>query len=296
MGNELTPAEDSSSSHHWARLALAVGLVAGAALIGGVQPAAAAVQPKDPLGNVLSIFDPSGQPMPTGDVPGWKQVFADDFRTTVLLGDFPNLVSDKWGAYGDGWKDTTGNGINFPSKVVSVVNGVMDFHLRSEQGQRLVSAPVPKIPEPEGGPQPYGRYVVRFRADPMPGYKIAWLLWPDSNVWEEGEIDFPEGDLDSDIWAFMHFRDSPKEQDWFNTKTAFKGWHTAEIEWTPNLVQFTLDDKIVGRSTDPSRIPDTPMHWVLQTESNSTTTSSILQISGHVKIDWVTAYRMADTK
>src|SRR5215472_1874929 len=32
---------------------------------------------------------PSGEPMPVGDIPGWHQVFSDDFTTDVPLGSFP---------------------------------------------------------------------------------------------------------------------------------------------------------------------------------------------------------------
>jgi len=39
----------------------------------------------------------------------------------------------------------------------------------------------------------YGRYAIHFKADPVPGYKTSWLLWPDSEKWpQDGEIDFPE--------------------------------------------------------------------------------------------------------
>ncbi|HEY0755327.1 MAG TPA: hypothetical protein VGD98_15315, partial [Ktedonobacteraceae bacterium] len=54
--------------------------------------------------------DPSGQALPVGNLPGWHQVFTDNFSTNVALGHFPNAVSNKWSAYQDGWKDTSGNG------------------------------------------------------------------------------------------------------------------------------------------------------------------------------------------
>src|SRR5690349_1934362 len=64
-----------------------------------------------------SGIDPSGQTMPTGDITGWRQVFADNFSTPVPLGSFPSMVSTKWTAYSDWVPDTTGNGRYFPSKV-----------------------------------------------------------------------------------------------------------------------------------------------------------------------------------
>src|SRR5690242_12804522 len=43
--------------------------------------------------------DPSGQPMPVGDLPGWHQIFTDNFAANVPLGSFPAAVASKWTAY-----------------------------------------------------------------------------------------------------------------------------------------------------------------------------------------------------
>ena len=160
--------------------------------------------------------DPSGIPVPAGNVSGWNQVFSDNFSTNVPLGGFsdctlagtvatsdcaglPAAVSAKWFAYPDGWSDTEGNGTYEPSQVLSIHNHELDFYMHSNAaGEPLVSAPEPKIPgAAPGGGQLYGAYMVRFRADLLPGYKTAWLLWPDAydngqaNWPSDGEIDFP---------------------------------------------------------------------------------------------------------
>jgi hypothetical protein len=235
---------------------------------------------------------PSGQPMPRGDLPGWKQIFADDFTTDVALGSFPGAVASSWSAYSDGSKDTSRNGTYFPSKVVSIRHGLMDLHLHTEGGIHMVAAPLPKLSATKPYGQLYGRHAVRFRADALHGYKTAWLLWPDSSRWPaDGEIDFPEGDLDQGICAYMHHMGatSPSDQDWFCPRAAFTSWHTAVIEWTPTAVRFVLDGQLAGTST--SRIPSTPMHWVLQTETALSGGPPSAATDGHVQIDWVTAYR-----
>jgi hypothetical protein len=38
---------------------------------------------------------PSGADMPLGDLPGWRQIFTDDFTTVVPLESFPSAVSTK---------------------------------------------------------------------------------------------------------------------------------------------------------------------------------------------------------
>jgi beta-glucanase (GH16 family) len=253
--------------------------------------------------------------MPVGDIPGWHQVFADDFITDAPVGTFsgcsqpsggtiltahctglPPSVAAKWFAYPDGWKDTTGHGTYYPSKVMSIQNGVLNLYIHTENGVHMVAAPVPKIPGGSGSDAGllHGRYVVRFRSDALPGYKTAWLLWPDSGVWPgDGEIDFPEGNLDGTINAFMHYMNatSGSQQDAYSTTATYPTWHTAVIEWMPSYCSFSLDGTVIGTST--SNIPSTPMHWVLQSE---TTTDGLVPsdtTAGNIQIDWVAVYTPA---
>ena len=150
--------------------------------------------------------------MPVGNLPGWRQVFADDFRTAVPLGRFPAAVSQRWWAYPTSYHDTSNHGTYDPGRTTRISGGLMRIHLYTAGGRARVSAPVPRIPgtasRSNGSPGGlrYGRYSVRFRADPVPGdYKTAWLLWPDSGRWPaDGEIDFPEGNLDRDHRAYVH--------------------------------------------------------------------------------------------
>ncbi len=244
--------------------------------------------------------------MPVGDIPGWNEVFADDFTTNVRIGEFsdckprstiassdcaglPAAVSSQLFAYPDGWHDTNADGTYQPSKVLSIEDGELDYYLHSADNAHLVSAVEPKIPGGTGfGGLKYGAYAVRFKSESLANYKTAFLLWPDSNVWpRDGEIDYPEGDLNGTFTAAMHLMGatSGSQQAFFQTHTTFASWHTAVIEWTPLLTRFILDGKIVG--TADKAIPDTPMHWVLQVEAHGHPSDSE---AGHVDIDWITAY------
>jgi beta-glucanase (GH16 family) len=235
--------------------------------------------------------------MPVGDIAGWHQIFSDDFTTSVPVGSFPGSVyAGKWTAYPDGWKDTSKNGTYYPSKVLSVQNGVLNMYLHTENGIHMVSAPEPTLPGAVGheGGLLYGRYTVRFRADSVPGYKTAWLLWPDSETWPQGgEMDFPEGDLTGTIDAFMHWQNgtSGSSQDAYSTNATYASWHTATIEWLPTSVTFVLDGQVIGRST--SNIPNTPMHLVLQTETSLNGVAPANSAAGNVQIAWVAAYTPA---
>ncbi|NIZ92036.1 glycoside hydrolase family 16 protein [Kineosporiaceae bacterium B12] len=226
--------------------------------------------------------------MPKGDLPGWRQVFTEDFTTPAPLGSFPGRsYSASWTGY-DGFLDTAKRGTYAPGKVLSVHDGALDMFLHSENGRPQVAAPVPLVDGQWNG-QTYGRYSVRFRSDPVAGYKTAWLLWPTDDDWNKGEIDFPEGSLAGTIDLFNHCPGDPSRNCFAaGTGTSYADWHVATVEWTPAGVSYSLDGRAVGFS-DVS--PSTAMRWTLQTETDGRTTSA--KASGHLLVDWAVMYARA---
>ena len=237
----------------------------------------------------------------TGDLPGWKQVFVEDFSAgDVPIGGFPGpLYRAKWSAgYKDGTPDTAGqlNGGKtgyYPSKVLSVRNGTLDWYLHSENGITMGAAPTPKIPNASSNPPRansllHGRYSVRYRADAIPGFKTAWLLWPDSGVWpRDGEVDFPEGDLAKIIYGAVHYdRNGADAFEKFDSDQSVTSWHVATMEWSPGRIEFFLDGRSLGVST---KAPTTPMHLILQTES-CLTGCPAPTAQGHVSLDWISIW------
>jgi hypothetical protein len=225
--------------------------------------------------------------MPTGNLPGWRQVFTEDFTSNVALGSWPGAYASKWGDYTyPGSHDTNGGAEWNTVKDVSASGGTADYYLHSENGKAFAAAILPRT-----AAQTYGRYEVRFKVDPgMTGWKSAWLLWPDDDVWPaHGEIDWPEGDLTGDMEGFMHYADRNGGQDWAPSHVAFASdWHTATTEWLPGSVKYYLDGNPIGTFT--TKVSSYPMHWVLQSESGS---SSRPTGSGHIKIDWAVIYTPA---
>src|SRR3954447_1852632 len=250
-----------------------------------------------PTGAAASAADPSGEPMPIGNLDGWRQVFKDDFTTDVPLGEFPDAVADKWGAYPSPVKDTFRHGTYSPQKVVSIADGVLNEYIHAESRVFMVAALLPKVPGTDENGQQYGRYAVRFKADPIDGYKMAWLLWPDSGRWpRDGEIDFPERNLVSTaVNGFVHHQGARQGSDQASANVAYdsSAWHTSVIEWSPDLVVFTLDGVEIGRIAE--RVPRTSMHWVLQTETMLTTKKPPKHAAGNVQIDWVAAWQYDPT-
>jgi beta-glucanase (GH16 family) len=225
--------------------------------------------------------------MPTGNLTGWRQVFTEDFTSAVALGSWPGAYASKWADYTyAGSHDTNGGAEWNTVKDVSVSGGTADYYLHSENGQAYSAALLPRA-----AAQTYGRYQVRFKVDPgMTGWKSAWLLWPDDEIWpDHGEIDWPEGDLTDEMVGFMHYADPNGGQDWAPSNVAFASdWHTATTEWLPGSVKYYLDSTLVGTFT--YKVSNYPMHWVLQSESAS---DSRPTGSGHIKIDWAVIYARA---
>jgi hypothetical protein len=233
----------------------------------------------------------TGQAMPDGDIPGWHQIFAADFPIDTPVGSFPGtLYESQFKVYHDSTPDTAGQkrapSRYYPSRVVSVSNGLLNLYLHTENGTPLAAAILPIIP----GNHLYGKYTLRFRSDALAGFKTAWLLWPDSENWpHDGEIDFPEGPLDGTFSAFMHPQNgtSGSDQEAYSTGATYTSWHTTSIEWSPDKVKFILDDRLIGTST--TRIPNTPMHWVIQTEA-CLPTCPAATTAGNLQIAWIVAY------
>jgi hypothetical protein len=260
--------------------------------------------------NARPPASPSGEVMPTGDLPGWRYLLGEDFDTDVPLGGFPGPYAGKVDVYPPTYFDTSRNtarpaaqwGQYDAARVVSVSEGVLRKRLHTEGVRPKVAALVPRLPGvPLNGPwtyQTYGRYSVRARVtNPMPGYKFAWLLWPlSNNSAVDGEIDYPERNFDSLAYvnAFVHHAPSTPALNQHGSGSILcdlTKWHTFTLLWEPGIVRVLLDGLTVWYDTD--RIPASPMRWVLQTETAITATPPAPDVQGDVEIDWLAVWAYA---
>lgn len=233
-------------------------------------------------------------PVPVGDLPHWRMTAVEDFTQTAPMGRVGEVYGDQMRGY-DGLRDSSGRGIYSPDSVLSVSHGVLDFYLHMEDGTPRVASIIPFGYEG----QRYGRYSIKFRADLLPGYKIAFMLWPTSDAWRDGEVDWPEGGLDGRPYGASAIRDSLDE--WGmrfapSTRpfapTDMQQWHIATTEWTPSGIAWFWDGERVGGTIRPSAVPVVPMRWTLQTETETGPGSMPPdpQTVGHVQVDWIAQY------
>jgi hypothetical protein len=250
---------------------------------------------------------PDGAPAPAADTlpaapAGWTPLIDQRFDREAPLGSFADVYPG-WAWY-DGMTDTSREtarprqqvGLWDSRTTMSVRDGLLDCRLHTAGERPQVCALTPTPDDRIWHGQRYGRYSVRFSADTIPGYKIAWLLWPDSNEWPEGEIDFPEADLDGTITGSSHRNDGdPSDFAWFvdTAQRLGTGWHTATIDWRPGRLTFVLDGES-WTTTDPAALPRVPMRWALQAETRIEDAAPDPDVSGHILIDWVAAWSRAD--
>ena len=251
-----------------------------------------------PLMKLLSAQSAAiSQTMPVGDLPGWRQTGAQDFDKPAKNGLVGEVYGQDMRGY-SGFSDTSGRGIYTPDSVLSVANGKLDYFLHTAKGSPRVASVVPF----GYTGQTYGRYSVRFKSDSLQGYKIAFMLWPSSDKWEDGEVDWPEGGLDGKPYANSAVRGSLDE---FGMQfdpparafapTGMRQWHVATTEWTPQGISWFWDGKLIGRTALANAVPITPMRWTLQAETDvgPGTSAPAPSTAGHLEIDWVVQYAYA---
>ena len=102
-------------------------------------------------------------------------------------------------------------------------HGERHLHGRGAHSQDSEQQPSRRWPAPRHNSLLYGRISVRFKADPLHGFKTAWLLWPDSGVWpRDGELDYPEGDLSQAFYGAVHAGGMiPRHTDVFRSQVTF---------------------------------------------------------------------------
>lgn len=235
--------------------------------------------------------------MPKGDVSSngvtWKPVVSQDFGKSAARGAFSKVYGSKWAGY-SGFADTSNKGVYNPDNVLSVSGGNLNYFLHTSGGRPQVAAPMPN----GYTGQTYGRYAIRVRTDAVAGYKLAFLLWPTSNQWNDGEIDWPDGNSAGKVYPAsaivgsysnggMKF-DAPSTQ---VAPTMGTGWHDAVIEWTRGHVRWYWDGKLIGQTANAAGVPSKPMRWTLQAETNTDGRAVPSSAQGKVQVAWVVQYK-----
>jgi hypothetical protein len=254
---------------------------------------------------------PPVPPSPLVDLPGWKLVFADEFDDrTVAKGHFTDggtiahwtapdgttktsgtLTADKrYIAFGNGtslWPDTTGHGYYGDPAVISIANGVFTEEVYVDGIGKGRACTV--TPQPTGGSNRGGlvgmRWLVRLRADKMPGFKVVPLLWRDDGS-ALGEIDWPEASTDALPKGYFHYSATAQSYAAAPVGTSLQDWHDYVGEWVPGVsIEFFLDGVSVAKFT--TAIPTVAMHFNLQFETSTDEPAPAPGTTGLIQIERV---------
>ena len=228
----------------------------------------------------------SGVAAPSGDLPGWRQTFVDDFEGAAL--------SDSWGTY-DGVP--SGDPVSrWKREHVQVRDSQLVLEGYQEDGQWITGG-VSNHPVA----QTFGRWDVRFRMDASDEITVAFLLWPQGGQWPP-EIDFMEDDggLRGQASGFVHYVDAGGRGKVQRQVAAdFTQWQTVGVEWSPGLVTFTLNDAPWGQVSGDV-VPAQPMWLAMQAQSGGCERKAayggaLCPVAGkpanaNIYIDWVSVY------
>ena len=227
--------------------------------------------------------------MPVGNIPGWRQVFTDDFNGRTL-------DSSKWRLY---WGTPGGDPAGwFDPRHVTVSHGmlVISAYRDRRDGGRWATGGLSSSP---GLIQTYGKYLVRFRLDPGIGVSHAALLMPANNSWPP-EIDFSEdnGSGRTGTLVTLHYGKHDTHSSAWLGSVNLTQWHTLGVQWTPGKLQYTIDGRI-WKTMAGAAVPALPMVLDLQTQTwpcsgtwgrcpNASTPRVV-----RMYVDWVVAYAPA---
>ncbi len=224
--------------------------------------------------------------MPKGNLPGWRQTFADDFTESSL--------SSRWYLYnGQPGGDPAGW---FDSKHISTRNGLLNIVAKKERtpnGTLYASGGMSNL---KSFSQTYGRFAVRFRADKGWGVAYSIMLWPASDTWPP-EIDFAEDNGKNRTMTSytMHYGAKDTQVHGELNGMDFSQWHVASVDWSPGKLVYAIDGKVWSTVTNPN-VPNVPMGIAIQSQTwpckllweacpNSTTPAQV-----NLQVDWVVAY------
>lgn len=234
------------------------------------------------------------QDAPTAAVSGFTLDFLEDFATDAAAGTGAGQFLN---VYGQSYTPYTIGGTNRPDLIVSAHHHVFDLALPGNQAANGWFGKPATSTTYQGG-----RFSMRAKAVDAFGNGPAFMVWPSSDNWWEGELDFPESI--SYNGGLIGFQDAPwihhhkmvqgqeaQAQD-VALGVSWRDWHVYTLEWFPpgkgptpatGSVTYYVDGVQVYTTT--TDVPTTPHRFTLQVGDYGS--------AGHVYIDWIRIDKVA---
>lgn len=212
--------------------------------------------------------------MPVGNLPGWTQVYTQDFNGSSL--------PSRWGWYNGTPGGDSPSVAHWTPSMCSVSGGQVHFMADGINSCGLESSV---------NPQTYGLWLVRMKGDSEPSgmrFSDIALLWPASNSWT-AEIDFYEdtggsrSQYNASMFACPNGTCPYQVRNIANDGTQ---WHTYGVARTPSGVTYSVDGRTVATF---SASPDVPMQLKLQSQNLSGGSGAPTERET-MTVDWVAEY------
>lgn len=230
----------------------------------------------------------SAVPAPTTAPSGFSPYFVENFDTAAAAGSGAGLFAT---VYANSWTNYAAGGTMSPLTQISAHDGVMDIAMDGAHGAAGWWGPPATSANRIGG-----RFSMRAKAIGAWNNGPAVMIWPSSDVWAEGEIDFPESV--SGAGGTQGFQDSPwihhhkmvagqegQAQD-VSLGVSWRDWHVYTCEWyppgkgpTPTTGSVTYYVDGVQVYTTTTDVPKTAHRYTVQVGDYGAT--------GNMYIDWV---------
>lgn len=209
------------------------------------------------------------KPTPTSG-PDDDATFSETFDTDAPAGKFASVYAQSWQPYPDGM-----SGKYYSGQVISAHDGVMDVTLDGKRGAAGTFGTPTDAWSHQGG-----TFAVRAKATGGAGNGAAFMLWPTSNIWADGEIDYPEGNFDDAPHVFHHSMTPGQEATAQHIATGvdWRDWHTYSETWVPGKsITYSVDGRVLGTITHD--VPTSEHRYMFQVGNYGQ--------PGHLLIDWV---------
>lgn len=177
------------------------------------------------------------------------------FNKSAPAGKVDSTYPGYWQPYPNGMSDKY-----YADEIISLHNGYMDVAVDGKRGAAGTFGSPSKAYSHVGG-----TFSIRMKATGGAGNGIAVMLWPSSDTWSDGEVDFPEGNFEHRPHVYHHLMIPGREGESINTTTnvSWADWHTYTMQWKPGkYVKYYVDNKLVFTVT--SNVPTTPHRYMFQ--------------------------------
>ncbi len=225
--------------------------------------------------------------------PGYKLTSCDDFEGTSLDG-------STFTAYNGGG----GNTVSGRGRVASQCTVANSFLTLTQGPDGATCGTTSNFNQKEG------YWEVRMRTAAIDGGDSTahpvLILWPGSDRWADGELDYFETDIGKDGGGFLHCVGNPSanclvipgnsgNKDITPTSEDYKSkspksyynWHSYGLMWKPDSMTGYIDGQQWWTSSDGSFRPSVPMHQTIQLDNLSGDGSPN---PAQMQADWVHVY------